>query len=72
MVSAGDLVELGPGCGAVYTDTDRFQIFHVQHPPALPGQARITGRWWPPTDNREVTLTVRLDGLRLIAPTEPA
>ncbi len=71
MVSPGDLVELGPDCGAVYTTTDRFQVFAIHRPPALPGQARITGRWWPPTDNRQVTLTVRLDGLRVLTPAEP-
>ncbi|MGA8112764.1 MAG: hypothetical protein WCA46_03770, partial [Actinocatenispora sp.] len=72
MVSPGDLVEVGPGCGPEFTAPDRFLVDEVFTSPVMPGRASITGRWWPPTDTHRVTLTVLLSGVRTVAPTEPA
>lgn len=63
----GDLVEIGPAAGAVYTASDRFTIARISPIPDLPDLVRLTGRWWPPTDDRTVTLTVRPTGVRLLA-----
>lgn len=66
-VRPGDLVEIGPDCGPVFTDIDHFRVDEVHTPPTTPDQARLTGRWCPPSlDDRQVTLTVRLDGVRII------
>lgn len=68
MVRPGDLIEIGPECGAVFTAVDRFHVLAVSDCPGKPGVARLTGRWWPTTDARQVSLTVRLTGVRVLPP----